>query len=134
MKKFRGSLAFLSNFYACEVYGYPSVENAYQACKSKDPEHRKKCRIASPALVKSLGKKVALREDWKEIKLEVMETLLKKKFSNAALKEKLMAVEDADLVEENGWHDNFWGVCLCGKCKGGKNMLGELLKKIKHEA
>lgn len=131
MKKFSGSLSFLSNFYPVDVYGYPSVENAYQAVKSLDKEYRLKLRQCSPAEAKRLGRKAALREGWESMKLEVMETLLQRKFSLPHLKEKLLSVDDADLVEENTWHDNFWGVCTCPRCTGGENHLGRLLKKIK---
>ena len=41
---------------------------------------------------------------------------------------------DAELIEGNTWHDNYWGVCSCSKCNGrGKNRLGKLLMKVREE-
>lgn len=36
-------------------------------------------------------------------------------------------------VEENYWHDNEWGQCLCEKCVEvkGRNLLGRLLMELR---
>jgi nicotinate (nicotinamide) nucleotide adenylyltransferase len=57
-----------------------------------------------------------------------MEEILRIKFSNIDLAEKLKNVKEP-IVEDNTWHDTFWGVCD-GQ---GKNMLGKLLEKIKKD-
>ncbi len=38
-----------------------------------------------------------------------------------------------EIVEYNHWHDNFWGDCLCDRCKhiDGENMLGKMLMAIR---
>ena len=38
-----------------------------------------------------------------------------------------------ELIEKNYWHDNFWGVCTCGKCSTGKNHLGTILIQVREE-
>jgi Lar family restriction alleviation protein len=76
-----------------------------------------------------------LRDDWEYIKDEVMEKLLKEKFSTPCLKQKLIETKGNKLVEGNVWHDNYWGDCKCHKCKNkkGLNKLGKILMKIRHE-
>jgi ribA/ribD-fused uncharacterized protein len=131
--QFRGQYNFLSNFYSVNVYGYPSVEHAYQAAKTLDKELRAKIKACkTPAEAKRLGRQLPLRSDWEEIKIEVMETLLKRKFEHPSLRQKLLATT-GQLVEENTWHDNFWGSCICGRCRKGDNLLGKLLMKIRQQ-
>jgi len=128
--KFRGEYGFLSNFYSCNVAGYPSNEHFFQAMKTEDPEERELIRLATtPGKAKRLGRKVTLRADWDEIRLEVMEWGLRKKFSDPRLFEMLRSIE-GDIVEDNNWNDTFWGIC-----DGvGRNELGKLLMKIRDEA
>lgn len=131
--KFRNQFFFLSNFYPIDVYGYPSVEHAYQAAKTLDKQKRAEIRRArSAAEAKRLGRNNPVRPDWEEIKVEVMETLVQRKFENPELRAKLNKVE-GDIVEENYWHDNFWGNCGCNRCTEctGENHLGVLLMRIR---
>lgn len=135
--KFDGKYAFLSNFYPCDVFSvedmliYPSVEHAFQAGKVKDVETKRAFQVApSPAAAKRLGKQVPLRDDWEDIKLDVMYNLVWSKFvNNSELRYKLISTDDAELVEGNTWGDTFWGVC-----KGtGNNHLGEILMNVRDE-
>jgi hypothetical protein len=129
---FSGKYRFMSNFSASEVeldgLGYPTVEHAYQAAKTSDATERRRIREAdSPSKAKKLGQQVKLRADWEEVKLQIMEDLLIQKFSDPALKQKLLDTGEAYLEETNTWGDKFWGVC-----KGnGKNHLGKILMKIR---
>lgn len=136
---FSGEFSFLSNFYPCIVYlddaasaheAYPSVEHAYQAAKTFNPFQRTTIRNAShPGHAKRLGNTVDLRKDWNKIKIEIMLDLLRQKFENAVLKQKLIATYPAKLIEGNTWGDTYWGVY-----KGvGTNMLGELLLQVRSE-
>jgi hypothetical protein len=43
----------------------------------------------------------------------------------------LLSTGDMELTESNWWHDNFWGVCTCNKCKDGENNLGKILMDIR---
>lgn len=70
-----------------------------------------------------------MRSDWEEVKLGVMEGLLREKFSDPELRRKLLATGERELVEGNDWGDSFWGVCA-GR---GKNHLGRLLMKLREE-
>lgn len=134
--EFRNEYYFLSNFYPSVVYGYPTVEHAYQAAKTTDPAERAKIKAAkTPGDAKRLGRCVQLRRDWTAIREQVMETLLRRKFQSPALREALLATEEKELVETNSWHDLYWGTCNCSHCRGtdGRNHLGKLLMKIRDE-
>lgn len=131
---------FLSNFQASTFFydgnKYTSVEHAYQALKSNDLEQQRLIREAiAPSQAKKMGKSVTLREDWEEVKVPIMKTLLDLKFQNPFLRHRLLATGNAILIEGNTWHDTFWGVCNCTKHNGeGQNFLGKLLMTVRDEA
>lgn len=131
---FRGEHSFLSNFSDCKmVYEgieYPTSEHAYQAAKVTSNEERQKIVSMTPGEVKKWGRNVVLRDNFENIKLQIMEDILRIKFSQAKLKEKLLATGSEELVEGNWWHDKFWGQCPVGT---GENHLGKLLMKIREE-
>jgi ribA/ribD-fused uncharacterized protein len=111
-----------------------TVEHAYQGLKTLDIENRVKIFTApTPGKAKRLGGKIVLREDWNDIKVDVMDCLLKIKFETGSSWRKKLDKTNTKLVEWNHWHDNFWGDCQCDKCRKfiGKNMLGKLLMKIR---
>lgn len=126
---------FLSNFYPCyvELDGapYPSVEHAYQAAKTFDIGIRERLQssLLSAGHAKGMGRRLPLRWNWDEIKLEVMEKLLRQKFRCPYFRACLLATQDAELIEGNTWGDTFWGVC-----NGvGENHLGKLLMQVREE-
>lgn len=131
---FTGSFRFLSNFYHAPVWladtEYPTVEHAYQASKSVDPAYRKSvAACVTPAMAKAMGRRARLREDWDEIKPDMMYYLLEQKFKKEPLRSKLLATGDVELIEGNYWNDTYWGVCR-GE---GQNVLGRLLMEIRGE-
>jgi ribA/ribD-fused uncharacterized protein len=109
----------------------PTVEHLYQALKTLDLSERITIlSVGTPAAAKQLGKKVTLRPDWEERKLEFMETLVREKFlQNPKLAQLLDETGDAELVEGNWWGDRFWGVCR-GE---GENHLGRILMRVRTE-
>jgi ribA/ribD-fused uncharacterized protein len=139
--RFRGEYAFLSNFAhsPIEVSGlvFPSVEHAYQAAKislSFSPDVRLAmqqgvARLATASLAKKAGRSLVLRRDWFDVRLPIMERLLRLKFELPTRMDRLRETAPHDLVEGNDWHDTFWGVCR-GE---GANHLGRLLMKIRDE-
>ncbi|KAK9892751.1 hypothetical protein WA026_021944 [Henosepilachna vigintioctopunctata] len=136
---FRGDYKFLSNFFKCEIEYeddvYPSVEHAFQAAKTINENERK--RILSnknPVIAKRIGRKVKLRSDWEEVKYNIMYQLVLQKFKNNELSRLLLDTGNNEIIEENKWHDKYWGKCICKKCNGdGKNNLGLILQKVRDE-
>lgn len=134
IERFDGEYRFLSNFWPAVVVfdemEYQSVEHAYQAAKTLDRALRAKIRTARTAgEAKRIGKNLPLRPQWEELKLPIMEGLLRQKFHDPGLRRLLLATAPRQLVEGNWWGDHFWGVCR-GK---GQNHLGKLLMKIRDE-
>ncbi len=137
---FRGSYRFLSNFYACNIrylgYRFPSIEHAYQAAKSEDPSvHRVIQGALSPGRAKRLGRLIRLKPTWDEERIPLMLMFLRLKFEDSSLRPLLLATGKESLVEENYWHDNFWGNCTCLRCADllGQNHLGRLLMQVREE-
>lgn len=129
--RFDGEHRFLSNFWAAPVrldgWGYPSVENAYQAAKTLVVSERVPFQKCSAFEAKKLGRTLTLRADWEAAKRDEMVALLIQKFSHAHLCKLLVATGDAELIEGNHWGDTYWGVCR-GK---GENHLGKLLMMVR---
>jgi len=133
---FRGRYSFLSNFYEAPVtyrdLTYGNAEAAFQAQKCRTEEERLPFTEYNPPRAKSAGRRVNLRPDWEEVKVGLMEEIVRAKFSqNEELKFLLLGTGDALLVEGNTWNDTFWGVNL--KTGRGENHLGILLMKIRDE-
>lgn len=135
IEMFRGEFSFLSNFYDVEIkYGslkFKNVESAFQALKSKDYDVRKMFENLSGSESKKLGRKIKLREDWSEIKDDVMEYLIRIKFKNERLRRMLLATGEQPLIEGNYWNDRYWGVDL--KSGIGENRLGKILMKVRKD-
>ena len=135
IKEFQGQYRFLSNFWYVNVvldeHTYPSVEHAYVAAKTLS--HGERFCLMNPAMkpgeAKQIGRRLTLRDDWEQVKLEVMEDLVRQKFSMSPLKEMLLMTGQQELIEGNRWGDTFWGVCN-GK---GQNHLGKILMKVRSE-
>jgi ribA/ribD-fused uncharacterized protein len=87
----------------------------------------------NPAVAKQAGKRIALREDWEQVKYACMREVLLSKFgSNPVLKEKLLALRGIELVEVNTWGDRIWGQVrnkLTGELEG-ENLLGYCLMEV----
>lgn len=132
--RFEGEHAFLSNFHPG---GPNTVEHGFQANKTLDSGWFNRILAApTPGKAKRLGRKAPLRPDWENVKVPVMLDLLRVKFSVPALRERLLATGNAELIEGNTWHDNFWGDCTCGRpeCQEpGNNTLGDLLMQVRAE-
>lgn len=144
---FSGEYEFLSNFSVAIVtldgMEYATVEHAYQAAKTLDPDKRQAMSLRfnpdlSPAQAKRIGRSIKIRPDWEDIKIGVMWNLLVQKFSKPPRWYQLLATGDAELIEGNWWHDQFWGVCMGSeRCAygphepKGENHLGKLLMEIR---
>lgn len=128
---FKGPHSWLSNFATCTVMldgiRYSSVENAFQAAKTLDPDERKPFTSCSAATAKQLGKRVTLRSDWLDMRQSIMYNLCNQKFEQEPYRSRLLSTGNQELVEGNWWNDTFWGVCR-GK---GSNHLGKIIMQIR---
>ena len=129
---FDGKWAFLSNFHDSEIefegITYPTNEHFFQAMKTFDVDERRAiANCATPGQAKRMGRRVALRPDWEDVKEAVMLEGLCLKFADEQLADWLLETGDEELVEGNWWKDTTWGVC-----NGvGENKLGKLLMKVR---
>ncbi len=132
--RFKGEHRWLSNFAPVTVtldgVRYPSVEHAYQAAKTLDPEERAAVRACeSPGRAKRMGKRVTMRDDWAEVREATMLALTRQKYAQHEYRARLLATGQRELVEGNTWGDTFWGVC-----EGvGDNRLGRILTRVRAE-
>ncbi len=131
------SFGELSNFsdHGIEMDGkwYPTVEHYFQAVKFPGDAHAEKIRTAeNPMVAKSLGRtrKVQIREDWEEIKVDVMREAVRIKFTtHDELRELLISTGNEELIEAAP-SDYFWG---SGKTGTGQNWLGRILMEVREE-
>ena len=147
---FKGRWSFLSNFYPAEIehrgIKYPTVEHYYVAMKVNsdhiiDGTHFSASdlrefisKISTAGRVKRFGRQsVELRKDWESVRYDVMLYGVRQKFKHEHLKEMLLQTGDEELVEGNWWHDVYFGVCDCGKCPKGQNILGKILMLVRKE-
>lgn len=109
---------------------YKSREAAYQAAKSTSYVVRLRFTTLSPSEAKREGRLILLRDDWEEIKLQVMYNIVKTCVeAHDDLKTLLLSTGHKYLEETNWWNDQYWGVC-----RGiGENNLGLTLMKIREE-
>lgn len=136
---FKGRYYFLSNFYPQPIYYngviYTTSEHAYQAMKATNEQDARLVRNQiSARMAKNIGGQIQKREDWESVCYQFMLDIVRAKFQNSWLREKLLETGDEYLKESNYWHDNIWGSCTCEKCQDkGKNWLGEILIKVREE-
>lgn len=151
--RFEGDYLFLSNFYPGKVFlwdmAFNSAEHAYQYEKLRPycspAQLGPIMSIPDPAKFKKTVKHFlhecpewtrAAQEQWDKVKLGVMETVLRKKFGNMLLRDRLDMTAPRELIEGNTWHDAFWGQPVDkhgNRTRPGRNELGKLLMKIRDE-
>lgn len=142
--RFKGEYRWLSNFWPSPVIldgdRFESVEAGYQAAKTLDGQVREKIRRLPTAadakrFGRRIGKLIPFRPAWNDdFKVRLMRDLLRQKFTDPDLRQRLITTGSEELVEINFWHDLYWGRCVCHKCGGcGRNMLGVLLMAIRAE-
>lgn len=138
---FKDEYDFLSNFYLCHIVwirkDWISAEHVFQAMKCIGKTDRGMIRnLSTPGKAKRMGRRIVLRDDWEDVKEGMMLRTLRKKFlQNKRLLKKLIGTGDAELIEGNNCHANFWGNCECLRCKDlhGFNKLGEILMQVRDE-
>lgn len=134
IREFRDAYAFLSNFYHSPIKYkgliYLNAEAAFQAQKETCEKDKEQYTRMNPAQAKLVGRNCNLREDWEEIKEQIMYEIVKAKFTqNPNLARLLLDTGNAYLEEGNWWHDTTWGVCNAV----GENKLGKILMRVREE-
>jgi len=137
--RFRGEHFFMSNMYTAgslsvkyEGLCYPSTEHSFAAAKTLDCKAREGIReTPDPKVAKQLGRQIDLRDDWEDVKLDVMLKTLRSKFSHPQLAQQLLATGSRHLLEGNLWHDTTWGMAIVDGELQGDNELGELLMQVR---
>ena len=133
---FRNEYRFLSNFWDAPVaykgLTYRNAEAAFQAQKCIDEAEKVQFTTLRSNEAKRLGRYVQLRPDWENVKLPIMEAIIRAKFTqNEDLKQLLVETGDLVLEEGNTWGDTFWGVDA--RTREGSNHLGRILMRIRKE-
>lgn len=145
VRRFRDDYAFLSNFAKCQIRDFEgnvftSAEAMFQSYKTTDPKERAKFAKMSPKQAKAAGRKIKLREDWEEIKFDVMWYTVYQKFhQNSILERKLFDTAGMDLIEGNTWGDKYWGAVPTKVPMSdgdvitlvGENRLGQILEQVR---
>ena len=130
---FKGT--FLSNMYPVQVtvsWGtYTCAEAAFQAAKCVTEKDRNLFVNLNGYQAKSLGKKIALRPDWNDVRIDIMRQVVSSKFSDPTLADKLLKTGEEELVEGNTWGDKIWGCVWDGKSWQGENNLGKILMEVR---
>lgn len=134
----REETRWLSNMAPCKIEldgaMYASTEHAYMSAKSNDPEWKELCQTETdPKKVKTKSREITLIEGWDQMKIGVMETVLRQKFNQEPYKSKLLVTGNQNIQEGNTWNDEFWGVNLNVVPNVGENWLGRLIMKIRDE-
>jgi ribA/ribD-fused uncharacterized protein len=131
---------FLSNYYITKfnsayqdnVFEWNNAEQYYQANKFpiNSNDFDKICLKSFPRGAYEMGNNlVGIKENWEEIKEEVMyEALILKFKQNKIIEDKLIATGDEELVY-NCSEDFYWGI----GDGTGKNRLGALLMQLRKE-
>lgn len=136
IREFQGEYRWLSNFWPCKItldgMTYNSVEHAYMSAKSDDIEWKKFCQSTySLGQVKKASRSLRVKDNWNDIKLQVMKECIDQKFSQEPLKSMLINTGDIHIQEGNMWNDKFWGVCL--KTGKGENFLGKIIMQKRNK-
>ena len=113
-----------------------TVEHFYQASKAALMEDRISiAESSSPYEAKKLANRLPKVPEWATVKRATMYIALKHKFTRGTYWANQLLESKGKIVEWNNWHDNYWGNCICDKCKyiKGQNVLGKLLVRIREE-
>ncbi len=111
---------------------WPTSEHYFQAQKfieSDRPWFEKINQAKTPSIAAKMGRDHShpLRTDWEQVKDDIMQREVLKKFTtHAKIREILLATED-ELIVENTPKD-YWG---CGADGSGKNQLGQILMAVR---
>lgn len=108
-------------------------EHYFQAQKFYGTEYVEIIRLLdNPMKAAEMGRnrKLPLREDWEEVKDDVMRKAVYAKFSQNKELKNILLNTDSEYIVENTSNDYYWG---CGTNGSGKNMLGIILMETREK-
>ena len=135
--EFKDEYDWLSNFSDVDVIldgiTFKSVEHAYQSAKSEDKNWKNFCSDYSNSAgkIKKESHSIIIKENWEDIRVSIMFSLLVQKFNTEPYKTKLIETGEVYIQEGNNWNDKFWGFCF--KTNYGKNNLGKLIMVVRND-
>lgn len=124
---------FSKHGFTLEGKYWKTSEHYFQAKKFEGTEFEEFIRLLdNPMDVANKGrdKSLPLRNDWEEVKDDIMRKAVFEKFlQNESIRNILLSTKDEEIVENTN-SDYYWG---CGANGSGKNMLGKILMEIRNE-
>lgn len=130
---YQGFSNFTLSPFRLEARVWRTVEHYFQAHKFEDENLTERIRrLKRPHDAFRVGndRRLKLRRDWEDVKVQVMYEALWAKFTqHPRLATLLRSTGRATLIEHSA-HDGYWGNA-CGR--RGRNMLGRLLMKVREE-
>jgi hypothetical protein len=134
-KEWASNFATVETGVMLEGLRFPTVEHGFQAAKTlSDIDRRMIQQQQTPGKTKRAGRKLALRNDWREIRERIMLDLLRQKFNLAPFRESNFLKRQV-----RNWLKKILGTtpigrCSCPRHKGrGLNGLGILLMQVRDE-
>ena len=106
-------------------------EHYFQAQKFYGTEYVEIIRLLDkPMKAAKMGRNrnLPLREDWEEVKDNVMRKAVYAKFSQNIELKNILLDTDSEYIVENTSNDYYWG---CGENKTGRNEFGKILVKAR---
>ena len=86
--------------------------------------------LLNDVINKLLQENVKIRDDWEEIKIDVMKKVLYEKFTQHPNLMNILKNTNNSIIIEDSPRDSYWGI---GFDKKGKNMLGKLLMELRNK-
>ena len=132
IESFTGDYAFLSNAYNCKIefegLVYNNADAAYEAQKCLDKNMMNKFTRLSSAKARAKGRNLPENEEFEYDKVNILYKIVLAKFKqNEDLKRKLLDTGDAELINDNTFRDEVYGV-YNGR---GMNILGKTLELVR---
>ncbi len=129
-----GCFSNFSNYgFTLEGKYWMTSEHYFQAKKFEGTEFEEIIRhLENPmdVAIKGRDKSLPLRNDWEEVKDDIMRKAVFEKFSqNESIKDILLSTKNEVIVEGTST-DYYWG---CGTNGSGKNMLGIILMEVRNQ-
>ncbi len=112
---------------------WPTSEHYFQAQKfvtTDTPWYEKISTAKTPKEAAKMGRDRShpLRQDWEEVKDEIMQQAVLCKFQTHADIQAILLATGEELIIENAPKDYYWG---CGADGSGKNKLGYILMAVR---